>query len=243
MPERLKLYVLMMTFLTGIAGTMGAQHVDLLVERIAHYPFDNGASDLSPFGNHGLVNGPLPVVDRHGENGQAYSFDGFNDYILGGELAETLTSSVTVSCWMRTNTTQDYSHVVSKYNYIQDAGFILGTQEGLILWAGRVGSGLYIRMTSRTRIDDDRWHHVIGMIDGSVWTIYVDGVLDNILQIGYRRTNLDNNVPLTIGMYNMGDHGDHHFYSGKLDEVIIYRRPLNDCEIEFLFKGQSEIDR
>ncbi len=227
------------SILTGllmmICGHLDAQYVDLLRERIAHYPFINDASDISEYENHGLVNGASLAMDRYGKPDQVYSFDGLNDYILGGTLEKTISSSVSVSCWIKTSGVQDYSHIVSKYNYTSDAGFILGTQDGLALWAGRVGSDLYIRLTSRSRIDDDKWHHLLGIINGSTWSIYIDGTLENQTDIGYRRTNLDCNMPLTIGMYNIGDNGDHRHFLGLIDEVILYRRPLNDCEIEVLF--------
>lgn len=238
-------FILITSILTGlllmVSGPLNAQYVDLLWERVAHYPFANDASDISSYENHGLVNGANLTTDRNGKIGQAYSFDGLNDYILGGTLAETISSSVTVSCWIKTSGVQSYSHIVSKYDYAVDAGFILGIQNGLALWAGRVGSGLYIRLTSRSRIDDGQWHHLLGMIYGSTWSVYIDGALENQTEIEYRRTSLDCNMPVTIGMYNVGDDGNHRHFSGKIDEVILYGRPLNDCEIEVLF-GENYMD-
>ncbi len=229
------------SLLIVMTGRLDAQYVDLLRDRIAHYPFINDATDISGYENHGWVNGATLTMDRNGEDGQAYSFDGLNDYILGGALTETIYSTVSVSCWINTSEAQDYTHIVSKYEFSADAGFILGTQDGLVLWAGRVGSGLYIRLTSESRVDDGQWHHLIGMIDNGTWSIYIDGVLENQTDIGYRRTNLNCNVPLTIGMYNRGDNGDHRHFSGMIDEVILYRRPLNDCEIEVLI-GENYMD-
>jgi len=81
------------------------------------------------------------------------------------------------------------------------------------------------------------------MIDGSNWSIYLDGSLESSTDVDFRRTDLNSSVPLTIGMYNMGDNGDHRYFKGYLDEVIIYRRPLNDCEIEVLYTGYMMDDR
>lgn len=230
-------------FITGlfllITLPLDAQYMDLLWERIAHYPLNNDATDISVYENHGRVYGASLATDRHGTDGQAYSFDGLNDYILCGTYMGTLSSQVSVSCWIKTDGSGDYSHIVSKYDYSADGGFILGVQDGLAIWAGRVGSGKYIRISSRSRIDDNQWHHLIGIINNSNWWLYIDGVLENHTNIEYRRTNLDCSAPLTIGMFYGGDQGNLHPFSGSVDEVILYRRPLNDCEIEFLFTGNN----
>lgn len=218
---------------------LNGQYMDLLWERIAHYPFNNDATDISAYENHGLVTGASLTLDRFGTSGQAYSFDGLDDYVFCGSQLEPLSSTVSVSCWVKIDDSGDYSHIVSKYDESEDRGFILGAHDGLILLAGRIGSGKYIRISSLSRIDDQEWHHLIGIINNSNWWLYIDGVLENHTNIEYRRTNLDCSAPLTIGMYYGGDNGNRHPFSGLIDEVILYRRPLNDCEIEFLYTGNN----
>ena len=226
-----------------IAVDLDGQYMDLLLGRIAHYPLNNDATDISVYENHGQVRGASLTFDRFGTDEQAYSFDGVNDYILCGTQLGTISSSVSVSCWIKTGRAQDHSHIVSKYDYSTDGGFILGTRDGLAFLGGRVGSDRYIQISSRSRIDDNQWHHLIGIINNSDWWLYMDGVLENQTNIEYRNTNLNCSAPLTIGMYSGKDTGSHYPFSGTVDEVIVYNRPLNDCEIEFLFTGNNREGR
>jgi len=216
-----------------------AQHVDLLRDRIAHYPFSHHADDISGYSNHGSVTGAIPSVDREGQENQAYYFDGVNDHIVCGTQLGPISSAVTVSCWMRTDQAEVYSHLVSKYDFVSDGGFILGILDGLALWAGRIGSGQYIRLTSSSRIDDNQWHHILGMVREGIWYIYIDGALENQYNTGFQGTNLDCSTPLSLGMYYQGDAADHRYYSGHLDDVIIYKRGLNECEIDALYTGNK----
>ncbi len=42
---------------------------------VAWYPLDGNALDLSGLGHHGIVNGPMPSVDRFGNPNGAYHFN------------------------------------------------------------------------------------------------------------------------------------------------------------------------
>lgn len=214
------------------------QHMDLLWERLVHYPFTGDARDISGFDNHGTVVGATLTLDVQGSPESAYAFDGMDDYIDCGDGVGSISSSVTVSCWVKIDTALENSHIVSKYNFLSDGGFILGTQNGLISWSGRIGTGQFIRMTSLSRIDDGQWHFLAGVVDGSTWLLYVDGNIENRVETGVAETVLSNTSPLTIGLYYAGDHGNHRYFKGSVDEVIIYGRALNDCELEFLFSGE-----
>ena len=66
---------------------------------VAWYPFDGNASDMSGNGNHGTVHGANLGIDRHGQQGMAYEFDGINDWI---GLNQSISSDeFTVSLWSR----------------------------------------------------------------------------------------------------------------------------------------------
>ena len=223
--------------------TVQAQYVDLRWERIAHYPFSGDASDISGYENHALPAGVVMTVDRNGTANGAYHFDGYNDHIYCGTLTQQLASTVTVSCWIKTNEGQGYSHLVSKYAAGEDAGFILAMQDGQVTWGGRSGSGQFVRIMSNGRLDDGLWHHLIGVIEGTAWSLYVDGSLEAFLHHGRRRSSIHCSTPLTLGMYHDGDLDDHRFYSGQMDDVILFRRALNPCEIEALHTGNFHNNR
>ncbi|MFH0759431.1 MAG: LamG domain-containing protein [Bacteroidota bacterium] len=214
-----------------------AQYGDLLLERIAHYPFSIDARDISGMGNHGIVSGALFTSEDFEGDGHSYYFDGVDDKIVCRSSGLEISSSVTVSCWIKTDISTENRHIVSKYNLDSDGGFILGIQEGYAKWAGRMGTGQFIRMTSASRVDDKRWHSLIGMVSQGHWYLYVDGILEGLVETGSISTDLSADAPLTFGYPSSGDSENQWHYEGLLDQVIIYGRPLNDCELEILVSG------
>lgn len=56
-------------------------HASLQDGLVAYYPFNGNANDESGSGNHGTVHGPILNTDRFGAAGNAYDFDGLDDYI------------------------------------------------------------------------------------------------------------------------------------------------------------------
>ena len=220
-----------------------AQQIDLAWDLIGRFPLDNSANDMSGYDNHGAVTGAIPSEDRTGAADKAYFFDGVDDYILISPEIGPISSALTVSCWIKANDALEYGHFISKYDFESDAGFSLGIQNGKVRWAGRNGSGTPVNLPSVSMITDNQWHHLIGIIDGSTWTLYVDGNLENQINTGYRRTNLSTYVPLTIGMYFNGDNGNHRFFTGSVDGIHIYKRAISACEIEALYLGFSFWER
>jgi len=239
----LHISILSLFLVISTGSGMYAQYVDLLWERLAHYPFHEDARDISGFDNHGIVKGAILTEDYLGGAGAAYYFDGQDDYILCGNNFESLDSAITVSCWIKTDVAGGNSHIVSKYDFVSDAGVILGTQDGFAKWAGRMGSGQFIRVTSATRINDNRWHNLTGIVEGGTWLLYVDGILENQVQTGAAQTTLSTAAPLSIGYYFKGDEGDYQFFKGSIDNVIIYGRALNACELDFLLGIYPDIPR
>jgi hypothetical protein len=218
-------------------SVLHGQYVDLLLARIAHYPFTQDARDISGYDNHGLAVGAVLTADTPDGTGYACAFDGLDDRIYCGEGMPAISSVLTVACWVRTEDGEGLSHVVSKYDPESGGGFVLGLQEGVARWTGKTGKGTYVRITSSSRIDDNRWHLLIGMVDGRYWTLYVDGIAENHADTGPGTNDLSGSAPLTLGYYHHGDEGDHRFYKGILDNVLIYGRVLNDCELETLYDG------
>jgi hypothetical protein len=231
-------YILAFLLIPWATTSIDAQYVDLLWERLAHYPFSNGAEDISGQGNNGIVHEAVPAENYREETGYSYYFDGVNDYIdCGNGLSAPLTT-VSVCCWIRTDQGYGETHLISKVDIASGAGFILGTQEGKVKWAGFDGSGQFNKLISASRIDDNRWHCLVGMVEGDTWSLYVDGTMENHVITDHGVTALTTSTPLTIGCYFMGNNGDHQYFRGTIDEVMIQGRALNECELEVVHTGE-----
>lgn len=83
-----------------------------------------------------------------------------------------------------------------------------------------------------------QWHHFVGLMDeNKVMRLYIDGIL--------RASNTFHNDGDFIRGINEVSIGGHHpeelttgAFKGAIDDVYIYNRALNPCEIEALHSGQ-----
>ncbi|MHB9008111.1 MAG: immunoglobulin domain-containing protein, partial [Limisphaerales bacterium] len=83
------------------------QPADLWRGLVAYYPFNGNANDESGYGNDGLAVNTANDSDRFGAANAAYSFNGIDAHV---EIADApsihSTDSLTVSVWVKANSTQ-----------------------------------------------------------------------------------------------------------------------------------------
>jgi hypothetical protein len=72
---------------------------------------------------------------------------------------------------------------------------------------------------------ENEWYHVVGTNNGSLITIYVNGVAERTKDLtGSMRTSL---IPVTIGF----DEGLDSYFNGVIDDVAIYDMALSPHEV------------
>lgn len=81
-----------------------------------------------------------------------------------------------------------------------------------------------------TTILNTGWHHIAGTFDGTFVKIYVDGVMENSVNIA--GTTMSGTANLMIGANNYGSAG-----KGIIDEVRVYNRALSSAEIQADFQS------
>lgn len=80
------------------------------------------------------------------------------------------------------------------------------------------------------------WQHLVYIANGSVLTVYVNGVLQSGIDAKNSNTNWTNtNKPFVVG--NGGGYGRNYFFQGAIDDIKIYNRALNTNEITALYKN------
>jgi len=132
---------------------------------------------------------PAPILE----------FDGVNDYVAIADAA-TLDfglADFSVSVWIKTS--------ASSGAYLGKRDVTVGVVTGFILYLSSSKPGFLVSnaagntfVTGTTSVNDDEWHHVVGVRIGSTThRIYLDGVLEATTS-GTAR-NVDNTVPFYVG--------------------------------------------
>ena len=114
-------------------------------------------------------------------------FDGSNDYVAIQNLNYNSTGipEVTVEAWV--NTTATNSQIIASFDrsdYWRLGVGSTGASSGNVSWSVRTNSGT-LDFGGTTPVNDGNWHHVAGVYDNGVASIYVDGVLDATSTPGY----------------------------------------------------------
>lgn len=181
-----------------------------------------------------------------GQVGQAFSFDGVNDYldVGGGFNLDDLTMEAWVLINPATNTGE--KRILSKDNV-----GLAGTRKTMVLKSsaisasgsqGRAAFGVVLgAVTDAVEAPfalTAGWHHLAGVRDTDLGRLelYVDGVMvtnKSTVAIG----PIDSVVSTVIGQVSPTYNGE--FFAGLIDEPAIYSRALSAAEIQAIFNAGS----
>jgi uncharacterized repeat protein (TIGR03803 family) len=185
---------------------------------------DGNANDLQG-GNNGILQNSASAT-AVGRVGQAFSFNGVNDYVTVANHA-TLNglSSATIDAWIKLNTVGGRQAIVSK---VPVGEYYLLINNGRLSFENNnVGSGAF---TGATQLSPNVWYHVAVSYDGANTRLYVNGLEDGVRAGAWSSAN---SQPLSIGQ--RGDNSD--FLNGFIDEVEIFNRALPVTEIQNIYSA------
>ncbi len=184
-------------------------------------------ADNSGSGNDGDCSGTTCPTTSVGKFNGAINFDGINDYISSKNISITQ-SNFSVSAWVKWSgvPTPNIAVAVTK-----DPTFTLGfgwspNPHKPTMWISG-GSG-YVGANGTTSIDDNVWHHLVGVFDGANVKIYVDGTIEGT-KIAGTTSVVSTNKLINIGAINSSIHNQN--WNGLIDEVAIFNRTLSATEI------------
>ncbi len=213
---------------------------DLEAGLVAYFPFNADALDHSKYGNHGLVNGPVPTADRFNSMKGAYYFDGVDDYIeVADDSSLYFSSEFSLCAWVNLRSGKAWgSRIIDKAVGSRSTGFVLDTydaeQTGRAIRLQAVNAWTY---SSDTLLTLNEWYHVAATFKDGEGKIYINGELDTQSQ-GDQKTLVNDAVPLRIG-FDSGVRVGNDFndgFKGAIDEVRIYNRTLDAHEVKTLFQ-------
>jgi hypothetical protein len=216
-------------------------------ELVAHWALDDGsgaaAVDSTGNGNDGVLNGEPQWVD--GVIGGALELDGIDDYVDCGnqDMLNFGTGDWTVCAWIKT--TQSGTDDEDKCTIFANGGDQSGGKR-YTLCVGESTEGCVtlttdddsskVQATSSVLVNDDVWHHVVGMRSGTDMLVYIDGVLagSNTAPDGYDLSGTSqHNAYIGVITDNRDGTLQKRFY-GLIDDVRIYSGALSEAEIQEL---------
>jgi hypothetical protein len=160
-----------------------------------------------------------------GKIGQAYDFDGDDDYI---EIPSSLSKDgTTFSFWYKSADAEDHA-IFSIYDCSVTFHNILLLQNHHLT----TGSTNFFENIS---LNDGNWHYIILYHAASNSSFYIDAI---------HKGSYDNTVDITNPVHTTFmvkndecNNGLSHFGEGKIDEVSIWNRALTEDEIENLYNN------
>ena len=192
---------------------------------VSYWQAEGNAKDSSDGNDGTLMNGATFATSKTGL-GQAFSFDGTNDYVNITNGANP--SMLFVEAWVKPSPV-NYAPIISDYS--SAGGYGLYNNGGKAYVAVRIG-GSYAQLTGTKNIDDGQWHHVAAYYDNvNTVYIYVDGQLDKSgNEGGASGAYTSKTSPTFIGANPIREPGV--YFNGLIDEVAVYNRAPLPQEIQ-----------
>ena len=209
-----------------LVSTAGAADPSL----VAWYRFDGDASDSSGNNLHGTEIGN-PTYEA-GVFGQAINLDGDGDYVdCGLDPKFDITEFITFTYWIKvTAFDRGWNTVLSRGDDSWRSSRA-GTESFMEAAVGGTSGNYTFGVTP---VDDDQWHHVGWVYDGTMNYIYVDGELDASEPSTGQITV--SSYPLFIG--NNSQNTD-RYWNGLIDDVMIFNRALSQEEIQAIMQSSA----
>lgn len=194
-----------------------------------HWKLDEGtgvsAADACGSENTGTLQGGATWVS--GRYGSALSLNGSTGY-LSTAVSEANPSNFTLSLWFKTTSTSGgvligFANRATGQSTSWDRDISITTSGALSF---RCYPGRTVTVTTTGSYNDGNWHFVAATLSSSGMLLYVDGVL------------AASDISVTTaesytGFWKIG-YNNSQFFSGELDDIRVYAKPLLASEIALL---------
>ncbi|MFH1882170.1 MAG: LamG domain-containing protein, partial [Planctomycetota bacterium] len=221
-------YLFSFFLVTSLILTSAAEGADPSL--VAWYRFEGNALDSSGNELHGTEMGN-PTYEA-GVFGQAISLDGDGDYVDCGLAPEfDITDFITFTYWIKVVAFDKSWNTVLSRGDDSWRSSRAGTNNFMeAAVSGTTGGYTY----GVTPVDDEQWHHVGWVYDGTMNYLYVDGEVDATEASTGQITV--SSFPLYIGD-NSSATG--RFWTGLIDDVLIFNRALTQEEVQRIMQSSA----
>ena len=151
-------------------------------------------------------------------------------------------NSVTVETWINLDAAANkpFHAAVARWDGSYEIDVNQGT--GRANFVVRNDTNAFALAASTRPVVRDQWHHLVGVFDGGIATIYMDGIQGTSVNLGGTLQNAGP-VPdrVMAGASRDGNGGGSFNWTGGLDEVAIYDRALSLAEVQEHFTAAGGV--
>jgi hypothetical protein len=170
-----------------------------------------------------------------GKYGQALEFNSTAEQFIdiGNDSSLNFgTGDFSIEAWIKTNSS---SRFLGKLD-LNGVGYYLAILDGTFEFGINDNESEYIDVVGTAVIDDDDWHHIVGVRNETTGYVYVDGIFDNN-QTNALFGDIGNNGGFILGT----DTSDlsSSFVNGTIDNARIWDRALSETEIASLYSDDT----
>ncbi|MGG9964515.1 LamG-like jellyroll fold domain-containing protein [Ferruginibacter sp. SUN106] len=205
---------------------------------IAYYPFNGNANDASGNNINGTVTNATLTTDRYGNPNAAYQFNGSSSYIqlpYSNLYNFAPQDSLSISVWILPELNPAW---IAEAIVVKSPFNALYTQSnwnyGIYDLSNKAMTGFantnFLQGTT-TLSTNQCWYNITFTYKNGIWKLYVNGLLENQDLSQTKFILQDGSSKIVFGKKGEA-FGD--WYKGKIDEVRIYNRVLNQQEVSFL---------
>lgn len=218
---------------------------------LAYYPMDGNAIDMI-FSNNGILHGPTPSSNRHGNANSALYFDGIDDYISiphTERLNFGYNEDFTISLWIEPHENQldlngESNAIIYKWNdqgttqYPYCIRYFNETEidytEYTISCARYDFSRNVSEVLSNSNARNNGWNHIVFVKEGANLYIYQNNILANT-SVDNSIASTKNNLDITIGCRLPNSTPSGRYFRGKIDDIKFYNKALDSSEVDLLY--------
>jgi hypothetical protein len=201
---------------------------------------DGTTKDYSSNNNGTVIAATWNSTAGHDGKG-AYKFSGNDSYI---EINDSSLSSqyVTVSAWAKSDLTNYsyYGHIVNKVQTNPGTYVLLvDSATNMVGFSIRLdGDEDSFYYASSDLPIDTNWHHYVGTYDGDKVKLYIDNVLQTIIDDTDGTIDTDNSDILRIGAHPTLTE---NAFNGTIDDVMIYNYAISQEQIQALYNNRIDL--
>ena len=191
---------------------------------VAYYKLDGNSNDS--VGSDNGTDTSITYGSAYGKINQGASFNGSSSIYLSSNLGSF--TDITVACWIKTSQTTQGRFVEISNGPTAFEVDVISNKARSTVYTGSIYNCL-----GTSTINDNNWHLIVAVRDGSNSKIYVDGSLETTVSCA---------TTTIIGIAAYTCFGRHFTvtsvnYNGYLDEIGIWSRALSADEVSQLFNS------